>query len=719
MNLYLYVDESGTFGPGGPPTVPSAVVLGVVTQRSPADFEVALRQASDTFNRNHGTDFRYPRDVHCSPLFKTGLDLPPRYRAIPQETRQEYARALLGSAVACDRKLQLVVCENPRERVDWDIQAAYVANLTPVVWTALKRMAGGALGMDPRGITSLSVVIATRRGFKDLITREFIRRGEGQLRRHLLYACGRAAEVENQQDVIPLLGKLSPDQIEHKAAEGHAGLMVADFCAFFWRFRKAELPPDIVGNAWVTSPEERIPRNVVELVTRLSADDAIGAGDWSALYEFCLRFGGRAGWDSRNAELLRRLVEADEPTLSRQLPGFWHLAERLLERRTENDTFLPAAREIYAAIRVATESCLAGHPSAKTAALYLADSLDGLIRCANHSGDTKSQGEWASSYAQAMDDHAALLGGFSALERRKLELLNRFANVPMNDYRFDEVLSVMTARMEDFRARVPPGQADELLGKLLGTVGQAFAFKARLEPALAEKALDLLTESLGHFALGTRYRSTTLNYLTTLAWQSGDLAAACRWLSQQPNLDSVTNPTDLWPKLRVLCEGNRFFDLANALRILAAAARQESIGPRSAFVRTDVLEPVISNVSSEHPGQQILKWAAVLYLLAGQTARAESLAKAGIENASKKELTIRTIGASLWPVRCAAAGSNDRREEMRDALERDLQSLCVASEGFRLYLDALGGPHGVANRAASLNPDDVWEALLFPPFAYA
>ena len=711
MKFYLYIDESGGFE-----EKKRSIVLGCISDKSPAEIETALREAVANFPNHPPNPFVYPRDLHCLSLLfpdkdrRLPADLKACYKSIPFDQRQAFVDHMRSAA--CEFTLQIAVSSKPPSRVDWDSQAAYVANLVQLVWTTLSHIASGPAKDVAE---SVKVVIATRRGLG-----EHIARGESQLRRYVRHWCEDMARVERREDIAELMHNV---HIQHAVGPSHPGLIAADLWASAWASSKKDLDQDLVEKAWRTSADEQLPTKLAKVMVRLFDEDSLHVTDWSSLFAFGLEFGAAGQWQQRRDALLNRLrATTDENVLGQQIPNLWQLAQRLLEHRTAQAGYLPAARAIYAALRDCTKRRLREDPDsrfAKTAALYLLDSIDGLIRCANHMGEIQEQEALRTEYEKLLGEHQALIGGYTAAERRRIELLNRFCNRAANDYRFVEMAEEITPHLQALRDQVPEGETDELLGKVLGTVGQSLAFRARIEPDLADEAKTHLEESLGHFATGTGYRSMTLNYLVALAWQNGDLAQACRWLSEQPDLAHVRAPQDLWQSIELLArEKYRIFDLVSALRILAAKAWSE---PDT--VQPEVLKRIDpASVPNEHPVHQLHKWLAILCLVAGQKDRADELAQRGIELANAvtdrpadERFTIHTIGASIWPIRCRAAGG----VFMPVGLVQSLRQLAEASSGFATYLEHFDGPEGICSLATAEDHESFWTACSFLPFAYA
>ncbi len=713
MCLHVYIDEAGDFEEG----TRRSSVMAVMTRNNRGTIERLLRGACAKFNEENGTDFSFPDDMHCAPLImatdyqgrSTG-----RYQAFSQETRYEFIETILDTVLVDD--VQLAASQSPSDRIDYDPQHNYVDNLFAVVWRVLEGLAEGTY-IVPGDLSKVHIVIATRRGLRpDLI------KNEDKLREYLQRSCKELAGRKGNQQVISLLEKV---WFGHEVAERHAGLIAADFCAYYWRgtgpVKRTDLRSKLQREIWDTGPDDPNRVQLREGVDLLIKSDLNDLSDFGALYSFALEFN-----DTKTRDfVLSRLGHLKDPSsIFSQCANLLRCAERLIEGRLENSAYLDEAQTLCKALRNVTGGALEADDlppeDAKNIAELHLKSIDGLVCCANHAGDNTSQQKLRNEFDQKLTQHTDLIGGYRHARELDYELQNRFCNLYANEYRFEEMVDAADGLYQEITQNLPDGQADELVGKLSGTLGQAYAFMARTDPEWADEAKKLFKESLRHFPEKSVYYSMSVNYLATLAWQQGDNAAAARYMAQHPGMEEVSAPGDLWQCIPNLIDNKRDFDLVNVLRILASEAWQgnfeiSSKTPDILGCLQQIHEYVKDPDRCQHPVHQIHKWLAVLQLVANRKKDALANTDAALAKAKKLGFTIHTIAPSILPVRYRAGGYNlDDIEKMKN----QISLLADRVKPFSEYVYKLGGAGELARLARSDDDAEFWQAITYPPFAY-
>jgi hypothetical protein len=341
----------------------------------------------------------------------------------------------------------------------------------------------------------------------------------------------------------------------------------------------------------------------------------------------------------------------------------------------------------------------------KVWAEMLLDALGEKGAALNHAGEPAAQAAILEEHARTMDKEIGLLGlDHGSYFRKRLELRNRLVNRLFNDYCFMEVIediepeaASLATQVEQARNRHakngnPAMYQDILLGKLQGTVGQACGFLAATEPSWAEHGEHWLKQSEAQFPPGSRYHSMTVNYRTTLAWQRGDLTGALAIFAMLPELGKAGDPEEFrcrWPEMVAGLKA-RPFDAMNLLRLAALATEKGHQLETSALQIVDAA--LTAGPADAHPHEQIAKWLAYLWLLAGNPERAIQLCEQGRGICDRAAFAMQSIGLGILALEIAARRIQGSACEAQLRLwDRSAAELAAHGPAFAQFLEQRGG----------------------------
>jgi hypothetical protein len=708
---YLYIDESGQFDEGlqemsfGAEKTPP-LVGGVCSKLSPPDWEELFRKTVVDFNKRPRCEFSYPNHFHCNELRSKKIPVP------PYTTRQDIIAFTKEVFRAVDQhSCFLFRSRNPRRRFEYSPQATYVTNLVAAVRASLSRLA--VEDMVPEHICvevaqrTIAETVESRDGsaYMDsllVFVREQVQLGRGpgvELARRLV-----------QEKALALV---------RGVATQSPGLMAADFaCAFL---RRSSGGSETIES---TSPDDILFGDYGRFYEG-EAQRLLNAQQYAAAAEYERLFLTTASPDfGRVKRVLQQ--ETDLAVVERETTAILGNARYLIGRRVMERGSLASARELLMMLLDVSEHFLSGAPPivsrrvwADVAVLACVE----LVACHSHTGAVESQQEAEEKLEELVKTHGSLLPrSFSAREELLLEARVRGLNVLFNDYRFGEIIDIFGEALDEREARIPNGETDEALGKMLGSMGQACAFQARTEPSWSEYARDYVVRSISHFTPGTRFHSMSVNYLAALSWQCGYLDQACTDLHLNPNLPAFDTATDVFAELESLADDGQVgaFDLVNFLRIAAVHAKTAGAPERSVLMH--LINKRCTDISSEHPNEQVCKWLGMLLLHAEMFDTAVSVLRTGYAICQSNDFTMRTIGLSvvgLAALTCGMAGnSNAYSAALQDFRELG-EELVAQSQPFADYLESFGGLEGLVAAVKKRNLEGAWEIARFLPFSYA
>lgn len=349
-----------------------------------------------------------------------------------------------------------------------------------------------------------------------------------------------------------------------------------------------------------------------------------------------------------------------------------------------------------------------------------------LSACYSHTGSVGPQ-QKAEEQLSVLLSKRGKDTGMDATQRQSLliDVRNRNLNLLFNDYRFEEAYGLAEELSAARRQMVPEGEADELMGQILGSHGQSCAFMAKSDPTWFENAIELFTKSLSHFASGSYQEDMSRNFLATTAWQAGHIDDAVRYLI--PVIGLNFTPEDamnaISARLSESSPESRAFEVVNCLRI-AAAYSQNHTCPRLAIEIRNDLESIARRIGTDHPYEHWLKWLGILHLQCGELSKAESCFMAAKAICMKSEFTMQTIGNSVALLLAAidqikGTGKGSKTNEQQFYLE--LKRLRIESTAFDAYVSKSMILETLKNQKMDWKSDSkmLWELYTFLPFAYA
>ena len=701
MTYHLFIDESGKFAEGlGRQGGRASVVGGVCGMSSAVVWESVHRACTTRFNEEHGTRFSYPTDFHCSPLLngrtQAGLAVSiADLNAFVADSAGPFARAVMR--VVRENSLFRFFARNDPGLYLYSQQATYGVNLVAALRAALDHLARSAAEVD-----RLEITIA--------------RRSIGET----LPNPGAPVSADNQPysaDLMDFLGDQLPVGTEPGEAlarrlmsaggwklgfaqgDKNPGLMAADFvCHHFWKHRQLEDDAPVVV---------RVDRAVLGNYDRHFGDHRarlLERGEYTAAAQFHHRSFPAA--DGRGAadfdDVIKPLRREKNPDLlARELPALLGMCRHLIAQRTVQPGALTTARSLLEALldigrRAASDARTDPRVRREWNAL-LVEALIEFADCVNHLGATHEQAAIEAELDEVLTCQGRRLPHTQA-QRRELqfEARTRNLNALFNDYAFAEVIysfeDVAKARQQEEEKSATDG--DELLGKMQGSVGQAYAFLARAYADWSEEARRWFELSRRQFDPGTQFHAMSVNYLTTLAWQEGDLSAACAQMNEHPRLRPIPSPATLVGELRAYVAQPKAsaFDIVNYLRLAALGVEANlELLPEELAAAVVHLEP---RLHPEHPHEQVAKWLAYLFHLQSDQRGALRLCRQGRAFSEKSGFTLRTIAWSILGLEAVchhAAGDLQTSLATATAFLDRQRELASESAHFRDYLADVGG----------------------------
>ena len=350
--------------------------------------------------------------------------------------------------------------------------------------------------------------------------------------------------------------------------------------------------------------------------------------------------------------------------------------------------------------------------------------LEQALMLVNHKGYTGEPARMKQTYDACMTRFGSDLGSPVLNRERTLEVRTRAYNEEFNDFRFDDVLDDFKDAV-DARAADMAGQKDDLTGKMCGTIGQALAFNARLNPEMSKEAAAYFERSLDFFPDTSVYHNMSVNYLTTLYWQARDYEKALSAFARHPYI-AVLNTVEHTPPaqramdwLSHLLKERRNqpatpFDMLCLLRVLAVMSEspdepaRRAIGERIRVYRVE-----------EHPHQLLLKWVGRLFLASGNPNSAVDCFAKARRIAMAKGLTVKATCLpvlGLWEIAERRRDNQSAAEECRERLTELAQALCRESSGLAAYLEAVGG---IDTLISDIERDDINAVSRWMPFMYS
>jgi hypothetical protein len=712
MKYFVFVDESGSFdeairtADGRQQDRPS-VVGGICGRMSAQDWEAIHRRTLEDFNANSRIKFTYPKHFHCAPLMgnKIQTDGPVR-----RQDCEALASAIWGAVAGASTFL--FASRNPGGRFEFSPQATYVLNLITALRGAMQRLS--EMGTE---VETCDIMIAQRtiRETADYDQREYT----ASLFRFVAeqLQTGDTSGVSLVQRLVSA-GAL---RIESGVGERNAGLIAADFSCAAVRYGR-ELEPKPID----LTPESNLGgdyrRFYEQEVLRL-----IEAQQYASAAEFLRRYFPQRDGAPDLGPLLHALRrETDHDILHRELNALLAESECLAEKRTLLAGALKAATCILESLDQLAAAQLAGESSPDVVRQWADLDVHALVllaSCYNHTGAVGPQQDVETRLNSLLKTYRPRMS-LSYLQRRELvlEAKTRNLNLLFNDYRFADVIAGIEADVAVRERDLPSGETDELLGKMLGSLGQACAFQARIEPSWSDVARDYFRRSLHHFQPGTVFHSMSVNFLATLAWQENNLQTAIEEMNGHVGAIRVSGPAELAEKFTAVVSvgGISPFNVVNYLRIASAGTgAAESPSEDTIEGVRQYWEPRLIN---DHPHEQLAKWLGYLFFKRGAHEQAEKMYSRATSVCESLSFAVETIGVSIVGLRAInqfAQGNTAGYAENLNRLREVGSSLEARSVPFDDYLIHFGGIEGLVAMVKRRDMQGAIEVARFLPFNYA
>ena len=712
MKYFVFVDESGPFDEAirpadrGQQERPS-VVGGVCSRLSTEDWETVHRATLEGFSASSRIKFSYPKHFHCAPLMGN------RIQADGPVRRQDCEALAAAVWEAVGREAAFTFASrNPAGRFEFSPQATYVLNLITALRGAMQRLS--EIG---REVETCDIMIAQRtiRETADYDQREYT----ASLFRFVAeqLQTGDTSGVSLVQRLVSA-GAL---RIESGVGDRNAGLIAADFACAAVRYGR-ELDPQPI----VLAPESTLGgdyrRFYEQEVLRL-----IEAQQYASAAEFLRRYFPQRDGAPDLGPLLHALRrETDHDILHRELNALLAESECLVEKRTLQAGALKAATCILESLDRLAAAQLAGESPAEVVRQWADLDVHALVllaSCYNHTGAVGPQQEVETRLNSLLRTYRPRMS-LSYLQRRELvlEAKTRNLNLLFNDYRFADVIAGIEKNVAEREKDLPGGETDELLGKMLGSLGQACAFQARIEPSWSDVARDYFRRSLHHFQPGTVFHSMSVNFLATLAWQENNLQTAVEEMNGHAGAIWVSGSEELAGRLSAVVSvgGISPFNVVNYLRI-ASAGTNAAESPSEEMIEgvRQYWEPRLIN---DHPHEQLAKWLGYLFFRRGAHEQAERMYSRATSVCESLSFAVETISLSIIGLRAINQFAQSNKVGYAESLNRLRQmgtSLEARSIPFADHLTHFGGVEGLVAMAKRHDMQGAIEVARFLPFNYA
>ena len=713
MKYFIHIDESGDFSEGhngskaGGSQRPS-VVGGVCSRLSDGEWKDLHRGLVEDFNANNATSFQCPLHFHSSRLLSGDL---PETQSIPKTVRRQFIQSV------CDNVLTHAtfgfLSVNRGARFQFSPQATYGVNLVAALKACLEHLAITAPDCD-----ALEIIIAQRTIGETQLYKNNSRTYMDDLRPFMMAQI--CVGGTSSSKLALRLKDTKSIYLVSRVADHEGGLMAADFVC------SARSNDDLARRITVQTEPSDILFGDFETAYKKQVKELTESQQYSAALitaRRCLQAPEAAIETPRIFEKLA--AETDPGILGRELAALLADARMLIDNRVSEPHALTAAREILQALHAIANAHLAADsdPSIKRKwADFLIEGLSELVACYNHVGETKIQYDIELRLEQALKDYGNLVSKtYHQKKEILLEVKNRNLNILFNDYRFDEVIDAFDQETSRREAEIPTDETDELLGKMLGSLGQAYAFLGHTDPDWSSTARDFFQRSQRHFAEGTSFRAMSVNYLTTLAFQERQLDDACREMSRHPALPQIDNAEALTQRFHEFAAHKNAspFDAVNYARI-ATLAVESGININSDSLRR-ALRHWQPQIATDHPYPLLCKWLGYLFYLTNDHKQASELYEKGIEISQELEFTVKTIGLPILGLNAICLkklGDEPGYKNNRNRLNVLAEKLANQSTGFTAYLSPLGGPLGVGALLDQPHEQAALQLSRLLPFGY-
>ncbi len=714
MKYYIYIDESGPFDEGFS-GANASVVGGICSEHSKKEWQSLHQTHLEIFNNRHyNLNFSYPSHYHCGHLLGGKLNLP---KGCNESVVREFTADVFQNVIS--NSTFGFLSRNVGKRFEYSPQATYVMNLITALRYAFK-----VLGESNKLIEYIEIVIAQR------TINETSRAGTtGNYMASLLDYVKQQLLIGEGDGVTLAKGLNSKNQLDLSTGLGdkNDGLIAADFICCLGRNRKK---PKESGELIICNPNQEALLGDYKAFHARQAEVLIKNKYYGSCLDFLCRYFPLSNGSPNIKQLLDALKqETDQDVLQRELPALLSVIHQFSKNRNIAPNMLLAAIQVSELLVEIADGYTSFNSSASIQRQWLnfnIQLLAELSACYNHTGTVGPQ-LIAEERLTELILKRGKDTGMDATQRQSLliDVRNRNLNNLFNDYRFEEAYYLAEELSTDRRKMIPAGEADELLGQILGSHGQSCAFMARLDPTWAVSAIELFEQSLENFSAGSHQEDMSRNFLATAAWQAGRLDAAVKYMF--PEIGEIFTPEDaiefISKRLSQPLPEKRAFAVVNCLRIAAAYVEVHKTRCIDLNLRNQ-LEATAKRIGTDHPYEQWLKWLGIMHLQCEKFTEAELCFSAAKEVCSSHDFTMKTIGSSinLLSIVTKRIEKSDKTSLANEQIYlKDLKSLREQSASFDTYISNTKVIETLANRKLDLQVDRkiFWDLCTFLPFSYA
>lgn len=709
MKIHIFIDESGAFdegvlSPSGKPR--PSVVGGVCSNLDAQAWATSHKQQVTLFNAKCPVQFAYPTHFHAGPL------LAGRVR-VAGPVRKDHLHAFYSAIrdSVFSKSDFAFASVNKGAHFEYSPQATYVLHLITALRAAFEKLAKST---EPVERCFITIAQRTIRETADVPPDDYMTALLKFVTEQLESGEGSGVTLARR------LRKESALKLSSGVGSRDGGLIAADFVCSSVR-QQEPMPASFLA----TSPDNQHIADYRQFY-RSEISRLLDAQQYAAATDFSRRYlPDREGKPDLGLILGRLKKETDFRVLRRELLALSAWAEALIESRTRDSSALATALDLLASLDAAALRALAkpGEPLVQRHWQDIQAYVLMLLSCChNHSGAVQPQQE-IEARLDAVLSAGKPSGSRTYIEKQELLLQakTRAVNRLFNNYQFEAVINAIQPALTERERIIPKGATDEMLGQMLGTLGQACAFAARTDPEMAFMARDYFEKSLEQFQPGTQYHAMSVNFLATLAWQEGNQDLACKEMARHPRLPNSLTLDTMLATFDTLLGGHVSpFDAVNLSRI-AAASTVDRHPPKVASVLA-AWKHWESKIVNAHPHEQLCKWLAFLALAHGEHDRALQMLDRALDISKELGFTVSTIRLSilgLQAITASAAGNDGLYARALNAFKASADELTAASNPFGAYISAFDGKDGLVETIKRRDVNSAWEIATFLPFNYA
>ena len=667
MNYIVFIDESGSFNKNSDKSVVGAGIMSI----SYRDLATNFKQMQQTVNEESVYKFDVSNDIHLAPLLHSNAnsgtpEQRERFSKISIKERKLFANYCLDTVLLSFDKF--VFSQNKGfEFEDSNPQDRYFHNLVPTISTALSYIASAG------EYDNIFVYIAPRSKKCLPSSTNFNTYHEGLIKY--------LKEIFKNPKL-----SIGFDKNNRKKL----GLDAADIICFYRDDMKIRSRAILTKpNASIISEKKIAESNILnELLERK---------EYVAAYR----------WVSSQVDreqVLIRISELDELERVDVLRSLLNIAYAMIQDRTSHQNTLKSAILLLKSIIGLSKN---SEVSSLNEVFLMA--LDSLLSCLNHSGISKEQKNILSIYNEKINSVATI--PYFTRKEKILKMRNKAYNQEFNTYCFQNIIDEFESEVKLRLTQIPNGEVDTLMGEMLGTLGQAYAFNSYANPDDVEISEGYLLESLEYIPSNHYFYGMSINYLATLRWFSEDYEDAMSLFCQHNESFTGKTAVQLIDEI-VNTESFKLNDIFNLSVLLRIAISSDIICEQEI---TDIEAYLWKCEPSNHPYELIYKWLGIFHLYAENYEKAVSAFDKSIKLTVDSGFTIKTIALSVKGLRILALKDQTKRELSIDRIRYDLIKLTEV-ESFGTYINAIGGWDRMNE---DLDNEDISAIIKWLPFAYA